>query len=212
MKSIIKNLILISVFIIGCSKSPIKNSVIEPLEINELEHMLDYERSQMSKFTREMYEEHEWETDFERFYKKAQNFHRYINDDNLTKLKFKDLKYKDFNISDNYLHAFDMRGRGYVYDDSLKTLIDDGGWKRIPIYLSVFDTLSSAQRVRSLIKEYPSIYIEWEVEEAMQIWLKSEIESKNDSIWEIYRSGKSNKIKLLEEFETKCFSLEYKNR
>ena len=110
------------------------------------------------------------------------------------------------------MHGFDLGGHGLIFSDSIKILVDDGGWKKIPIYLSIFDTLSSAQRVRALIKKYPSIYIEWEVEEAMQIWLKKEIERKNDSIWEIYKNGKSNKIKLLEEFESKCWSLEYKNR
>ena len=212
MKNITTNLILLSVLLVSCSKSPHERSVIEPLEIDEIEHMIDYEKSQMEEFRRDWIEEHRYETDFEKFYKKAQNFHRYINDDNLTKLKFKDLKYKDYSVGDNYLHGFDLRGHGMIFDDSIKILVDDGTWKENPIYLSIFDTLSSAQRVRELIKKYPSIYIEWEVEEAMQIWLKKEIEIRNDSIWEIYKSGKSNKIKLLEEFESKCWSLEYKNR
>tara|TARA_B110001469_G_C9571953_1_gene283576 strand:+ start:84 stop:722 length:639 start_codon:yes stop_codon:yes gene_type:complete len=212
MKNITTNLILVSILLVSCSKSPIQNSVIEPLEIDEIEHMIDYEISQEDLIIQELYKDGTIETHFERFYEKAQNFHRYINNDNLTKLKFKDLKYKDYNLGNNYLHAFDLGGHGMIYDDSIKILVDDGAWKDNPIYLSIFDTLSSAQRVRELIKKYPSVYIEWEVEEAMQIWLKKEIERKNDSIWEIYKNGKSNKIKLLEEFESKCWDLEYENR
>ena len=55
MKNITTNLILVSVLLVSCSKSPIQNSVIEPLEIDEIEHMIEYEISQKDLIIQELY-------------------------------------------------------------------------------------------------------------------------------------------------------------
>jgi len=179
--------------------------------MNEIEQMIEFEISHHENLIfQEMYRDGSIRTDFERFYEKAQNFHRYINDDNLSKLKYRDLKYKDYNAANAYLHEFDFSG--LVRDDSLKILVDGGVWKEVPLYLSIFDTLSSCQKVRELIERYPNVYIEWEVEEAMQIWLRKEIKRKNDEIWDIYSKEKTEIVILIDEFEDKCWDLKYKNR
>ena len=43
-------------------------------------------------------------------------------------------------------------------------------------------------------------------------YIRKEIETKNDSIWDLFNEEKSKEIKLLEEFEHKMSILSVKNR
>ena len=54
--------------------------------------------------------------------------------------------------------------------------------------------------------------IESKTEQVMIDYIQKQIETKNDSIWDIFNEEKSEKIKLLEEFENKMIEVKVKNR
>tara|TARA_B110000240_G_scaffold65409_1_gene74579 strand:- start:543 stop:1166 length:624 start_codon:yes stop_codon:yes gene_type:complete len=200
------SILLLSVILFGCSKDPLKKSVIEPLEINEIKQILKYEdeRSGISCC-------------FELFYERVQVFHELTKNDNLIKVKFEDLLYVDYWKETDYLMSFDKTSLGYIYSDSIKSLVDNSGWKKVPMYISIFDTLSSVEKMRKKVEEGKRKYgIYWlnnsDIELEMGKFIRNKIKITNDSINEIYEKGKSDKILLFEEFNRKMSEVKVKNR
>jgi len=206
------SILLLSIILFGCSKDPLKKSVIEPLEINEIKQILKYEdeRSGISCC-------------FELFYERVQVFHELTKNDNLIKVKFEDLLYVDYWKETDYLISFGKTSLGYIYSDSIKSLVDNSGWKKVPMYVSIFDTLSSVKRMREKIEEEMGVGWDtlpyWKIpswlnhpELEMKKFIRNKIKITNDSINEIYEKGKSDKILLFEEFNRKMSEVKVKNR
>ena len=199
MKKIL-SILLISIILFGCSKDPLKKSVIESLEVDEIKQILEFE-------------DERYGCCFELFYEKVQEFHELSKNDNLIKVKFENVLYQHYFDDQDYLHNFGLTERGLVYTDSIENVVI--WWKTIPKYLNIYDTLSSVIDLRERYNSY-GFYsdkeIESKTEQVMIDYIQKQIETKNDSIWDIFNEEKSEKIKLLEEFENKMIEVKVKNR
>ena len=220
MKKIL-SVILISIILFGCSKDPLKKSVTEPLEVDEIKQILEFEKESTQR-----------RCCFELFYERVQEFHKLTKNDNLIKFKFENLLYGDYWNSKWYIHEFDKPSYGYLYSDSIKSLVDNDGWKKVQMYVSIFDTLRSVRETKERFenynketytykitdKHYHSEFplknheIENEKEKTMREYIRNRIQITNDSINEIYEKSKSDKILLFEEFWDKMIELSVKNK
>lgn len=223
MKKIL-SILLISIILFGCSKDPLKKSVIEPLEVDEIKQILEFEK-----------ESTQFRCCFELFYERVQEFHEFTKNDNLIKFKFENLLYGDYWNGQWYIHEFDKPSYGYLYSDSIKSLVDNNGWKKVQMYVSIFDTLGPVRETKerfenynketytyNMTKDKHSYYhyefplknheIEIEMENTMREYIRNRIQITNDSINEIYEKSKSDKILLFEEFGDKMIELSVKNK
>ena len=192
------SILLLSVILFGCSKDPLKKSVIEPLEIDEIKQILEFE-------------DERYGCCFELFYERVQEFHELSKNDNLTKVKFENVLYQHYFDDQNYLYNFGLDE--LLSNDSILSIVNQ--WKIIPKYVNIYDTLGSVIESRERYNSY-GFYsdqeIESKTEQVMIDYIRKEIETKNDSIWNIFNEGKSEEIKLLKEFGNKMIEVKVKNR
>ena len=166
MKNIL-SILLISIILFGCSKDPLKKSVIEPLEIDEIKKILKFQ------------DENNY-YGFEFFYEKVQEFQELTKNDNLTKVKFETLLYQHYFDSKDYLHSFDLSE--VISQDSILSILNQ--WEMIPEYRNTYDTLTSIIEERERLKRWGGTfsresYIEINTRYLMRKYILGKFWSKN---------------------------------
>jgi len=193
------SILLLSIILFGCSKDPLKKSVIEPLEMYEIKKILEFQDKNNYY-------------GFDFFYERVQEFHELTKNDNLTKVKFENVLYQHYFDDSDYLHNSIYIDK-IIMEDSILRIVNQ--WETIQKYVNIYDTLSSVIETRERYKSY-GFYSDKEIKVKtkgiMKKYIQDKIETSNSSLWELYKKGKSENIILFDEFNSKRIDLIIKNR